>query len=117
MRKTLILSSLFFFLALILTFPIQAVTLEPTPILTGTITPTPTLSQEVTPTLVTIEEQIEQVTPTPTTQTPGGIQFKELIFIGLVCFLILIIILQVYLGGPKEDKIDKPEKPQDSSDE
>ena len=87
MRKTLVLAS-----------PSLAVSPELTPTPTETITPTPTVIEEVL-----------AVSPTPTPvlaiQPPQGIEFRELIFIAIICLLILIIILQVYLGGEKEENL------------
>ena len=109
MRKILIIFSFFLLLALILALPLRAVTSEPSPVLTEVVTPGLTLTEEVliTPTVETVV--IEQVTSTPTPalliQPQEGIQFKELIAIAIVCFLALIIILQVYLGGEKEENI------------
>jgi hypothetical protein len=77
-----------------------------TPVITETATPIPTVGEILIMPTATVEV-IEQVLPTstPATQIPEGTQFKELIFIAIICLLILIIVLQVYLGGAKEENI------------
>lgn len=70
------------------------------PVLTEVASPTPTIVE----TLEVVEQVL--VTPTPIVQISEGIPFRELIFIAIISLLILIIILQVYLGGSKEDNSD-----------
>jgi hypothetical protein len=106
MRKTLVLSSFFFILALILALPLRAQTSEPTLVPTEILSSTPILEEEIVGTEIIDEAFITPTptpTPIPTPQDTESMQFKELIFIAIISLLILIIILQVYLGGAKEE--------------
>jgi hypothetical protein len=114
MRKTLVISSFFFILALILAQPLRAQTSVLTPVPTESQSLTPTLEEEIVGTEV-IDEAFVTPTPSPTPtptlitepQNSESTQFKELIFIAIICLLILIIVLQVYLGGGVKEENPK----------
>ena len=105
-------------------FKIAPKVIQKMSIVTSAVTPTPEstpttaevqgIETEVSPTVSEVEEA-GSVTPTlaPAAPVQGGIQFKELIFIGIICFLTLIIILQIYLGGSKSESSEKPQEPQE----